>query len=235
MAKSDGGLSESQANFQSDVLKLAPLLDLEEMPEQVADDLTAAILNYKDAKDHRIQLPEPRKADSDLSRLNQSAMALHELISNLGPAELERIAAVDPPGEKDLAGVVATLPAELMRIATACERAIREGRKKADGLSPDGEPLQKLVLSLMVIFERETGKEAGNSWDPRRNAYFGPFFDLTSSVLAIADPDRALSNSSLGSQITKALMKANVLSREYFARILARTNREKTGIEQASP
>lgn len=232
MTRPDAGSSESQGATRSELATLAPALNLEKISDQVADDLNTAILNYKDAKDRGVQTPDAGRIDSDLTRLNKRATALQDVIVNLQPTDLDRISAADLPGAKDLAQVVKKLEPQLVLIAEASEQAIQDSRQEAGGRRSDKEPLQKLILALMVIFERETGKEAGNSWDPRRDAYFGPFFDLVSGVIKIASPDEVFSNSILGSQITKALMKAKELSREYFARILARSSRQKDTVGQ---
>jgi hypothetical protein len=90
-------------------------------------------------------------------------------------------------------------------------------RMRASGESEKA-PVKELILALVKIFERETGKEAGNSWHPIENLYFGPFFDFVKGVLDIVAPHEASSNKSLGSQITRALMAANELWGSYLTR-----------------
>lgn len=233
MTTSDPNLSEPQGATRDELAPLAPSLNLEILSDQITGDLNAAILNYRDSKGDEEQAAGSNRLGPGLARLKERAIALNEAVADLRPSDLEKLTAADLPGTEGLAEVLKNMPSLLSRMVTASEQAVQADRRAPGGNTSDNAPLRKLILSLMVIFERETGKEAGNSWDPRKDVYFGPFFDLVKGVIEIADPDAVFSNSALGSQITRALMKAKELSREYFARILARSTRHKDSAENS--
>ena len=213
---------------KKELTNLALILDCEKISSKTAADLHVLIQSYLKEKERLADPPQTISDESNLRRLNQRAAALQEVLAALPEADLERMAAATGPGTKNFRQLVKKMESQLVEIAKVSEGAIesvQDSRKgKKEGPS-DREPLEKLIIGLMAVFEIETEKEAGNSWHPTRNVYFGPFFDFVKVMVDIVEPQKAFSNSSLGSLITRALISARELSGNFLMRKHGRSSR----------
>jgi hypothetical protein len=217
MAGTKSGPNEFRRLTASELKTLAPMLNLETMPDPVAENLRASLSDYTHDRRRTADVPQPATSPSRFEALIRQAAAMQDLIAGMAPNELEMVAAVDP----GLREVLKNLGGNLSRVAETSAQAIdrsRQGQTDRPAAAEDESPLHRLIHRLMVIFESQTGKEAGNSWDPVRDAYFGSFFDFTKAVLTIAAPGEKFTNRALGSQITKALASAKKLYGDFLAR-----------------
>jgi hypothetical protein len=209
---------------QDELEALAPTLSLDSLPDATKDKIRMAISEYLAAWDS--SAPEsPSQPDVDnLKAFNGQVSAFRDAVAGLKPSDLAAMKFVDPA----ISDVLADIADRLSNVETVLTTAIASGVRAGcsdGGSDPDG-PLHSLIHALMKVYEQETEKEAGNSWDPVSDAYFGPFFDLTSAVIRIAAPDVSLSNRALGSKITKALASA----RQRYGDFLMRSHGRSSGI-----
>jgi hypothetical protein len=217
----------SQPDFreptQAELDALAPMFSLGELPDATKDKIRTAISEYLATGDSNLRrYSEPDGAS--LEAFNQQVAEFREAVAGLKPSDLAAMKSVDPA----VSEVLADIADRLSVIETALTAALANGDQTggSDNVAESDEALQGLIHALMNVYEHETGKEAGNSWDPVKDTYFGPFFDLTSAVIRIAAPDVSLGNRVLGSKITKALASA----RQRYGDFLMRSHGRSSGI-----
>ncbi len=204
----------------SRVKALSLLLGCETLSPETSAQLQAAIRTCLRERSLPEQAPEGDAEAIGLGRLGRQAAELRESFSGLSEKGLEQLAAAASSGREGLRKSLEEMQTRLDLIAAAAEKAVADlrGARRQHAAASGKEALQRLILSLVPIFEGETGKEAGNSWHPIQNVYFGPFFDFVTAVFDIAAPGAALGNAALGQLITRSLMKTRELSGNYLAR-----------------
>lgn len=197
---------------------MASILDQDAISDSLAEEIQTAIEAYVKRRGAvAADLPAARE-HSGLKALHCQAAALEAAIADLKHTDREALKAAGT----DLPEILKRMPAELLRLREAATEAIEKALK----MPSDDLPLHELVHRLMEIFERETRKEASNSWDPKKDAYFGPFFEFTETVARIAAPGENFANRTFGQQITRALASA----RKKYGDFLARSHRRSPRI-----
>ena len=230
MTAPDAATTEFRQLNKKELTNLALILGCEKISPKTVADLRVLIQSYLKGKERLADPPQTISDDSNLRKLNQRAAALQEVLAALQEADLERMAAATGPGTKNFRQILKKMESQLVEIAKVSEEAIESAQDSHKGKKGDpsgGEPLEKLIIGLMAVFERETEKEAGNSWHPTRNVYFGPFYDFVKAMVDIVEPQKTFSNNSLGSLITQALIAARELSGNFLMRKHGRSSRAK--------
>jgi len=197
--------------------RLASMLNQDAIDDGLAEEIQTAVETFVQRRD-AVAADQPAACDhTALKAVEARAAALAAAIADLQPDHRNALAAAD----SDLPEILNRMPADLVRLRQAATDALDNASKKPVDILP----LHELVHRLMQIFERVTGKEASNSWDPKKNAYFGPFYDFTAAVVRIAASGETYDNRTLGQQITRALASARKIYGDFLARSHRRSPR----------
>ena len=203
MTKLDAGIISPNILAYDECAEIIVALGIDSISEKSIKALQKALIDYQADLDRNKEIPRLSKTRNRFSKIIKSASAFKKSIEDLHQKDIDHISAANLPKNLDLSDKIPELEVLLGRVMEATEKALLTLPKDPGGPSKTHGPRKGLIIRLINIYEKETGRKSSIIYDAYNELYTGPLYKFIEAVF-LATNIRLGKKFSLGEDIKSA-------------------------------